>query len=256
MLFIKNEFTLRLTFIMCSLILDCYLDKAFVKLVHDALAVDERPIWVDWEDIPPSEEWLSEVYKGIERSDCFIFVLSPDSVKSEVCGWEVDRAIKYGKRIIPIMCRDVDYKAVRPEISSLSWIFFRSADDDFKAAMKLLQRTLDADIRHARYHTKLLCTALEWEENDFEKSLLLRGNDLVRAMHWMSASALGKEPRPTTLHLSYITASEALSTAMKKRKLIALFFAFVVAIGIIWPSWGVFFFSLVFSHLFVYFASH
>ncbi len=30
--------------------------------------------------------------------------------------------------------------------------------------------------------------------------------------------------------------SQALATSMKKRKLIAVFFAFIVAIGIIWPS--------------------
>jgi len=34
------------------------------------------------------------------------------------------------------------------------------------------------DMRHARYHTKLLIRAIEWERKDFEKSLLLTGNDL------------------------------------------------------------------------------
>src|SRR4051812_21710524 len=59
-------------------------DKAFIKNIYDALSVDDRNIWVDWEDIPPSNDWLDEIHKGIEHSDCFIFVLSPDSIKSEV----------------------------------------------------------------------------------------------------------------------------------------------------------------------------
>jgi len=134
--------------------------------------------------------------------------------------------------------------------------FFRPDGDDFDAAMKLLFKALDNDLRHARYHTKLLVRAIEWERHDFEKSLLLRSKDLQRAKHWLSASALGKEPKPTTLHLSFITASDTLNQSMNKRYLIAVFFFFIVAIGIIWPSWGVFFFSLVFSHFFVYFSSN
>merc|ERR1719326_757196 len=122
--------------------------------------------------------------------------------------------------MIPVVCRDVDYRLVRPELASLNWIFFRP------------------------------------ERHDFEKSLLLQKKDLEKAKHWLSASALGKEPKPTTLHLSYITASDVLASSMKKRRLIAVFFLFIVAIGIIWPSWGVFFFSLVFSHFFVYFSSN
>jgi len=231
-------------------------DKGFVKNLFDQLSADDRQIWVDWEDIPPSKDWLDEIYKGIEQSDAVIFILSPDSIKSDVCNWEVDHAVKNGKRIIPVVCRDVDYREVRKELASLNWIFFRQDGDDFNAAMKLLFKALDADIRHARYHTRLLTLAIDWERHDFEKSLLLHGEDLQRAEHWLSASALGKEPKPTTLHLSFIRASQALATSMKKRKLIAVFFAFIVLIGIIWPSWGVFFFSLVFSHFFVYFSSN
>jgi len=174
----------------------------------------------------------------------------------QVCNWEVDHAVKNGKRIIPVVCKDVDYRDVRKELAQLNWIFFRPDGDDFDQALKLLIKALDHDKRHARYHTKLLMRAIDWERHDFEKSLLFSGSDLQKAKHWLSASALGKEPKPTTLHLSFITASDALASSMKKRQLIAVFFAFIVAIGIIWPSWGVFFFSLVFSHFFVYFSSN
>eukprot|EP00462_Mataza_sp_D1_P001800 CAMPEP_0175097510 /NCGR_PEP_ID=MMETSP0086_2-20121207/5328_1 /TAXON_ID=136419 /ORGANISM="Unknown Unknown, Strain D1" /LENGTH=226 /DNA_ID=CAMNT_0016371031 /DNA_START=27 /DNA_END=704 /DNA_ORIENTATION=- len=193
-------------------------DKAFVKNIFDALAIDDREIWVDWEDMPPSNDWLEEIHKGIEQYDCFIFVLSEESIKAQVPNWEVDHAVKNGKRIIPIVCEEVDYRHVRKEIASLNWIFFRKDGDDFNSAMKLLLKALDTDLRHARYHTKLLTRAIEWEKHDFEKSLLLTGLDLQRAKHWLSASALGKEPKPTTLHLSFITASDALATSMKKRR--------------------------------------
>jgi len=230
-------------------------DKAFVKNIYDALSIDDRNIWVDWEDIPPSNDWLEEIHKGIEQSDAFVFVLSPDSIKSEVCGWEVDHAVETGKRIIPVVCRDVDYREVRKELASLNWIFFRPDGDDFDAAMKLLIKALDADRRHARYHTKLLTRAIEWERHDFEKSLLLTGDDLIRSKHWLNGSALGKEPRPTTLHLSFITASDQAGSSMQKRRLIAIFFACMVGIAVGFPSWGVFFFSLIFAHFFVWLSS-
>lgn len=121
----------------------------------------------------------------------FLFVLSPDSICSEVCSWEVDHAVKNGKRVIPVVCRDVDYREVRKELASLNWIFFRADGDDFDAAMKLLVKNIDKDGVHCRIHTKLLVRGIEWEKCNFEKSLLLSGNDLLRAKHWLSNAALG-----------------------------------------------------------------
>ena len=245
-------------------------DKGFVKNIYNALTHHDetsvsvnhaavatgRNIWVDWEDIPPSNDWLNEIHKGIEQSDVFLFILSPDSIKSEVCNWEVDHAVKNGKRIIPCVVRDVDYRSVRKELANLNWIFFRSDGEDFDTAMRLLIKQIDMNGRHARYHTKLLVRALDWEKHEFEKSLLLRGNDLNRAKHWMSDAALGKEPKPTTLHLSYINESERLYLTSKRRKLVAIFFAFTLGIAVPEPQWGVFFFALVFSHFLVFFASN
>ncbi len=67
----------------------------------------------DWQDLPPTNDWLDEVHKKIERLDVFIFVMSPDSLVSDLCNWEIDHAVKNGKRIIPVQYREIDYGQVR-----------------------------------------------------------------------------------------------------------------------------------------------
>jgi hypothetical protein len=227
----------------------------FVKDLKDNLEVDGRRVWVDMEDEPPADDWFSKIQQAIEETDAFIYVLSPDSIQSEVCGMEIEHAVRNGKRIVPVVCEDVDYKEVRQEISDLNWIFFREDGDDFRRSMGHLVKALDDDLEHARFHTKLLTRALYWEQHDFEKSTLLRGKDLDRAQTWLSASALGKEPKPTTLHMAFISASASLNETMTRRRRVALFFVFIALIGIIWPSWGVFFFALIFSHFFIFLSS-
>jgi len=243
-------------------------DHKFTKRVIEFLKQTDRNVWWDnrEEGMPATSEWQDEVHKAIEFSDSFIFVLSPDSINDEALKLHLKHAVKNGKRTITVKYKEIiEHKDLPTELRMADWIDFNpigpsaaklTHEEKFATAMKLLFVQLDEDHRHAQYHTIILRRAIEWERHDFEKSLLLRDKDLTRAQHWLSASALGKAPKPTTLHLSFITASSALDSNMKKRKLIAIFFGVIVAIGIIWPSWGVFFFSLVFSHFFVYFSSN
>jgi hypothetical protein len=195
------------------------------------------------------------LYKEIESNDIFIFIVSPDSIRSDSCDWAIEHALKTCKKIIPIVHRDVAFKEVRPEIASLDWIFCRHDDDEWGPAFKQLCERMDHDLKHTHYHTVLLSNAILWETEDFEKACLLYGDDLEKAQAWLSACALGAEPSPTPLHMSYINASKNLEDTMRKRLLISIFFAIIVIIAIVWPSWGVFFFALIFTHIFVYFAS-
>ena len=70
-------------------------DKVFVKQLYDSLLAQgfsPDDIWVDWEGIPLSADWMAEIAKGIQSSNAFIFVISPDSVASEVCAEELEIA--------------------------------------------------------------------------------------------------------------------------------------------------------------------
>ena len=43
-------------------------DGDFVRSLNDALAAVQREVWVDWEDIPASAEWLAEI-EGADEVD-------------------------------------------------------------------------------------------------------------------------------------------------------------------------------------------
>src|SRR4029078_7867923 len=80
-------------------------DREFVRRLDAALVGRGKETWVDWESIPPTAEWLAEVYAGGARADALVFVLSPASARSKVCGLELARAIEGRKRLIPLVCR-------------------------------------------------------------------------------------------------------------------------------------------------------
>src|SRR5690349_15796749 len=103
-------------------------DSEFVRALHSSLADAGRDAWVDWQDIAPSADWMAEIRGAIEQTDAFIFVLSPDSVASSVCGDELDYAVQQQKRLIPVVRRDVDASAVPEALRQLNWIFFRPTD--------------------------------------------------------------------------------------------------------------------------------
>ena len=40
-------------------------DIDFVRHLFDQLTAHDREPWADWQDIPPTADWLAEIYRGI-----------------------------------------------------------------------------------------------------------------------------------------------------------------------------------------------
>jgi hypothetical protein len=74
-------------------------DIEFVRRLHEALANQGRDTWVDWEGIPPRAEWLAEIRTAIDSAAGFVFVISPDSIASQVCAAELQHAAERNKRV-------------------------------------------------------------------------------------------------------------------------------------------------------------
>ena len=149
-------------------------DKQFVGRLHDALSRRDHEAWVDWADIRPTEEFMQAIYAAIERADAFIFVLTPDSIASVVCGREIAHAAAHNKRMVPIVAREVNADTVPEALRKLNWIFYRDGDD-FEKATDTLISALDTDLAWVHAHTDLLTQAIKWKANSKSRSLVCVG---------------------------------------------------------------------------------
>jgi hypothetical protein len=132
-------------------------DSEFVQWLNGVLEAKQRDVWVDFEDIPASADWEARINEGIKAANNFVFVISPDSVASRICGLELAHAIKNNKRLIPIVRREVlpqtinddmtsrDWGGVTPKhwriLGKLNWIFFKE-DSNLDQALEVLTRPL------------------------------------------------------------------------------------------------------------------
>ncbi len=209
-------------------------DTAFVRRLHAALAAQDRDTWVDWEDIPLTADWWREVQGGIEAANAFVFVISPDSVRSDICRREIEHAVANNKRIIPLLHRDVtdpaDRALMHSAISSHNWIFFRETDD-FDTAFQAMLDALNTDLSYVRQHTRLLLRAREWENRQNNPSLLLRGDDLRAAEEWL-ADGMDTQPAPLPLQADFVTASRTAERRRQRALLAGVSVALVVSLAL------------------------
>lgn len=183
--------------------------------------------WIDWEGIPPTVDWWKEIEKGIEEADIFLFLISPDSTKSQVCKQELEHAAKNGKRLIPVVVSDIKPEESPTELGLLNWIFIRK-NDDFKLGFSKLITAIKTDYEWAQTHRQLQVKALEWERSNHENSFLLRGKELQNA-EFQLATNTSKEPYPTDLQREYVLKSRQ-ATDKQRRLTTGIAIAGIVAL--------------------------
>ena len=172
-------------------------DIDFVRHLFDHLTARDREAWADWQDIPPTADWLAEIYSGIEAAGSFLFIISPDSVASEICTLEIEHAVKHNKRLIPVVWKEVEDNQVHSAMSAHNWVFLRE-EDDFEANFELLIDALDTDLDYVKEHTRLLTRAIEWSQNDRSRGLALSRQELQVAESWLTLG-FSTEPKPACI---------------------------------------------------------
>lgn len=206
-------------------------DREFARRLVDQLKQRGHDSWIDLEGIEPSDRWWQSVTEAIDGADAVVFIASPDSVASEVCAREIKHAAEQHKRLIPVVCRDVEGLDVPAEIAELNWIFLR-AQDDWPEGVAKLERALELDIELVRVHTRVLTRAEAWRLAGRRPSPLLRGEELRAAEQWLARAAQGDEPQPTELQSEFIVASRQVSTRRQRLAIAASLGVAAIAVGL------------------------
>jgi WD40 repeat protein len=187
-------------------------------------------IWIDWDDIPASADWWHEIEIGIESSDNFVFILSPDSLSSKVCADELAYAVSLNKRLIPIIYIEPPKTTpIPPELRKYNWIFFIDKNA-YDISIKKLVEALVTDIEFVHLHTRLLQRAIEWDSKAREVSFLLTGLEIIEAEKLIIDGQI-KRPEPLELQIQYIDQSRILNKRRRQRSR-SLFIGLLIAVTV------------------------
>ncbi|NWG07421.1 MAG: TIR domain-containing protein [Chloroflexi bacterium] len=205
-------------------------DKAFVKKLNSALDAAGVQAWVDWEGIQLASDWMATITSAIQGSDAFLFVISPDSLKSKVCAEELELGLKLNKKLIPVLYREPEKgTAMHERLAGTNWVYLRK-QDKFTEIIPRLVESINTDLEWVRQHTRLLERALEWERKNKNNSFLLVGTDLEDAERWMSEAATKPNRQVLPLQVEYIRASRAREISRQRSLLVGVSLALVVSI--------------------------
>lgn len=161
--------------------------------------------FLDRQDIVPGEPWEDRLSRLLQEADTLVYVITPASIRSERCSWEIDQARKLAKRIIPVVASEVAVEDMPASLQRLNLVFF-TRDLSFGQALKQLSEALRTNLDWVREHTRLSDLASQWKAQSQQDEWLLRGEQLAAAKQWLSDWTSGA-PETTDLQRAFIQAS-------------------------------------------------
>ena len=186
-------------------------DLVFADQLDAALGLGGFETTIDRHGISGGEDWKKRLGALIRDADTVVFVLSPSSARSDICAWEVEEAVRLGKRIIPVLCCPLEGASPPQHLTDLNYIFFyaepKSPGSGFGTGLVRLTAALNTDLDWLREHTRYLQRASEWDAGGRAANRLLSGSDIATAKAW-AACRPKDAPEPTPLQLDFIKASE------------------------------------------------
>jgi WD40 repeat protein len=169
-------------------------DGEFAAKLCATLTARGFQAYLDKQDISPGEPWRARLEDLILGADAVVFIISPDSIASEHCAWEVERTLELKKNITPLYWRAISKGAAPKGLSERHYVFFDDYERSymanealFEAAITELETALNIrEIIWVREHTKWVARAVEWDraEPPRPEGKLLPTGDIAAIQAW------------------------------------------------------------------------
>ena len=184
-------------------------DAAVMGKVRQSLHREGVTVWTSQTDIQTGEDFLQAIGRGIEEADNLVYLLSPNSLQSEYCQYELDYALSLNKRVIPMLVQATDTAQVPPELRDMQYIDLTDnvVEADYRLDESQLLKILGQDAAYHSEHKILLVKALKWDRQHRNPSILLRGYNLSHAETWLRTAKHRVQHPPLPLQNEFITES-------------------------------------------------
>jgi TIR domain/Trypsin-like peptidase domain len=192
-------------------------DAVFADELVSGLELCGFEAYLDKDDIAPGEPWEARLGRLIRDADTVVFVLSPSSVASDHCEWEVTETVRLSKRLLPIIRQVVPDNEVPQQLRRLNYIYFNEGRSITKSLGELAN-ALRIDLDWIRQHTRFAELAANWEGKGRSPSLLLLGGEIDDAKAWLVKKPKNA-PQITIQQQAFIDASIQAAEEAQKRDL-------------------------------------
>ncbi len=179
----------------------CYAieDKAFMLKLQQKLMRHHITVWKGKADEQTRGDFQKKVEGYIEKADNFIYLISPNSLHSEIGTQQLDYAIALNKRVIALEIENAPGGEGR-NFKYDGYFEFSQWDQ--------LIRALHEDAAYYAQHKLLLVKALKWQWHGQKETMLLRGHNLEHFATWLQNAEDRDDHPPLKQQIEFVVESQ------------------------------------------------
>lgn len=196
-------------------------DETFAEDIRISLEDRGYTVEIDKHSIRRGTDWKERLGGLIAACDTVVFIVSPNSARSEICHWEAAHAEKIGKRIIPVLFRGLHELPLPredgtvwpqgrveapPQLARLNYVRFDERRS-FPLGLRELIQAIEDDIEWIDAHSRLATRARDWGAGGRPDNRLMSGTDIATAKRLMETRKASAPPMLPE-QLDFIHASE------------------------------------------------